>query len=39
MKEETTKKLSDQYKAEVKSLQKEVKKLNEGQIEFKFMED
>lgn len=39
MKEETTKKLADQYKAEVKSLQKEVKKLNEGQIEFKFIEE
>ena len=39
LKEETSKKLADQYKAEVKSLQKEVKKLNEGQIEFKFMED
>lgn len=39
MKEETTKKLADQYKAEVKSLQKEVKKLNEGQIEFKFVEE
>ncbi|MBQ3512409.1 MAG: cell division protein ZapA [Lachnospiraceae bacterium] len=39
MKEESTKKLADQYKSEVKSLQKEVKKLNEGQIEFKFVED
>ncbi|MBQ4521490.1 MAG: cell division protein ZapA [Lachnospiraceae bacterium] len=39
MKEETTKKLADQYKAEVKLLQKEVKKLNEGQIEFKFIEE
>lgn len=39
MKEETTKKLSDEYKSEVKKLQKEVKKLNEGQMEFKFIEE
>lgn len=38
MKEESSKKLADQYKAEVKSLQKEIKKLNEGQIEFRFIE-